>query len=305
MKHFITLADFSAQEIIKILDLSVRVKKEPVKYQEALKGDCIGLIFEKPSLRTKTAFYAGAFQLGAGALYYAPDEIKLGVRETIADVGRNLSRFLDAIVLRTFAHEKVVELARFSTVPVINGLSDLVHPSQILADIMTIEEIKGDIRKMKAAYIGDGDNVCHSLLEAFSILGGNWHVATPKKYQPQNDIVEAAKKRCAGSGAVICLTDSPSDAARDADVIYTDVWISMGKEKEKKHRLKTFKNFQVNSKLLSLAKKEAIVMHCLPAHRGEEITDEVIDGKQSVVFEQAENRLHTAKAILLYTSGKD
>jgi ornithine carbamoyltransferase len=299
MKHFICLKDFSVREIWEFVDLAMDIKHNPVKYNMALAGKCIGLFFEKPSLRTKIAFYAGAMQLGANAVYYSPDEMQFGKREKISDVARTVSHFMNAAVLRTFSHNSILEFSKFSSIPVINGLSDLVHPSQILGDLVTIKEVKGDIKKIKVAYIGDGNNICHSLLYAFSILGGNLVVATPKKYGPRKDILEEALKYANTSGAKINILLNPEEAAKDVDVLYTDVWTSMGQERESKKRRKKFRNFQINDKLIKLAKNDCIVLHCLPAHRGEEISDSVIDGKNSLVFEQAENRLHAAKAILV------
>ncbi|MCM8831825.1 MAG: ornithine carbamoyltransferase [Candidatus Omnitrophica bacterium] len=300
LTHFISLKYFSKNEILKLINLSFDIKKNPAKYIDSLKNKSIGLIFEKPSLRTKTAFYIGAVQLGAFPIYYGPEEIRLGKREKNCDVAKTLSKFLDAVVLRTFSHDNLLELARFSTIPVINGLDDLLHPSQVLTDIMTIVELKKDIKNLKVVYIGDGDNVCHSLIYAFSILGGCLYVATPKRYPPNKEIIEEANSYCKISGAKIVISNDPFQVAENADVLYTDVWVSMGKESEAKKRLKIFKNFQINDKILKMASSDCIVMHCLPAHRGEEITDGVIDGEHSVVFLQAENRLYTAKAILYY-----
>lgn len=299
MKNFICLKDFSAKEIWEFVDLAIDIKHNPAKYNRALAAKCIGLFFEKPSLRTKVAFYIGAMQLGGSAVYYSPDEMQLGKREKISDVARTVSHFMNAAVLRTFSHNSILEFAKFSSIPVINALSDLVHPSQILGDLVTLKELKGDLNKLKVAYVGDGNNICHSLIYAFSILGGNLYVATPKRYGPRKEITEEAQKYANGTNAKINITFSPEEAAKDADVLYTDVWTSMGQERESKKRRKIFRNFQINDKLIKLAKSDCIVLHCLPAHRGEEITDNVIDGKNSVVFEQAENRLHAAKAILV------
>jgi len=303
MKHFISLEKkyFSAQEANKLLSLCFDVKNNPRKYRLALKDKSIGLIFEKPSLRTKTSFYVGASKLDADPVYYAPNEVQLGGREKSSDVAKVLSRYLDAIVLRTFDHKNVLELAEYSSVPVINALSDFLHPSQILGDLITIVEKKGDIKKLKFTYIGDGNNVCNSLLLAFSLLGGKITVATPIGYAPDKGVLQEAADCAKESGAQISLTNSAQEAASQADILYTDVWTSMGKETERQDRKGIFKSYQINDEILRLAKKDAIVMHCLPAHRGEEITDRVIDGKNSVVFDQAENRLYSAQAILLYT----
>jgi ornithine carbamoyltransferase len=303
MKHFISLEKkyFSAQEANKLLSLCFDVKNNPRKYRLSLKDKSIGLIFEKPSLRTKTSFYVGASKLDADPVYYAPNEVQLGGREKSSDVAKVLSRYLDAIVLRTFEHKNVLELAEYADVPVINGLSDFLHPSQILGDLITIAEKKGDIKKIKFAYIGDGNNVCNSLLLAFSLLGGKITVATPVGYAPDKAVMQEAGDCAKESGAQIYMTNSAQEAASKADVLYTDVWTSMGMETERQGRKDIFKSYQINDEILRLAKNDAIVMHCLPAHRGEEITDSVIDGKNSVVFDQAENRLYSAQAILLYT----
>jgi len=300
MGHFVSLKYFSSKEIKEIISLSAQIKKDPRESQKALSGKRIGLLFEKPSLRTKTAFYVGALQLGAEPVYYSPEEIKLGKREKISDVAQTLSLYLNAVVLRTFSHDSILEFVKSSSVPVINGLSDSFHPSQALADILTIIELKGNIKKVKITYIGDGNNVCTSLLYAVAILGGKLNLAMPKKYYPSKSILKEVKSYSDVSKADIKLSTSVEQAVYDVDVLYTDVWTSMGHEKEARKRKKAFRNFQVNNKLLKLAKKDAIVMHCLPARRGEEITDSVIDGESSVVLKQAENRLYTAKAILTY-----
>lgn len=300
VKHFISLKYFSSKQLWKLLCLASQIKKNPDKYKESLKDRYIGLLFQKPSLRTKTAFYIGALQLGMQPVYYSPEEIKLGEREKIEDVARTLSKYLDAVVLRTFSHNTVLDFAKFSSMVVINGLSDLLHPSQVLADLLTIYEFKGDIKNIKVSFIGDGNNVCNSLIYAFSILGGNLSIATPAKYAPPKEILEEAEKYSRISHAKITLTNSVQEAVDNASVLYTDVWTSMGKEKEKEKRKKIFQKFQINDTILQLAKQDCIVMHCLPAHRGEEITNSIMESKNSVVFQQAENRLHTAKAILVY-----
>jgi len=300
MSHFVSLKYFSCQEINEMLDLATQVKKDPKTSKSILEGKSVGLLFEKASLRTKTAFYLGAQQLGAKVIYYSPQEVKIGQREEVTDVARTLSMYLDLVVVRTFSHSNIMKFAEISSIPVINALSDLAHPSQALADILTIRELKGNLKKLKVAYIGDGNNVCNSLIYAFSILGGKLHLAIPKSYQPYKSILDEVKSYHRISGAKIKITDSVAEAAKGADVLYTDVWTSMGEEKEKEKRKKAFKKFRIDDKILNMAKTDAIVMHCLPAHRGEEITSSVIDGKSSVVFKQAENRLYTAKAILTY-----
>lgn len=300
MSHFVSLKYFSSREIDEMLDLAAQMKGDPKSSKSLLEGKSVGLLFEKASLRTKTAFCIGAQQLGAKVIYYSPQEVKLGQREEVADVARTLSVYLDAVVVRTFSHGSILKFSEISSIPVVNALSDLLHPSQALADILTIQELKGGIKKLKVAYIGDGNNVCNSLIYAFSVLGGNLHLAIPRGYQPYKSILDEVKSYHRVSGAKINLTDSALQVAEDADVLYTDVWTSMGKEQEKEKRKKAFKNFRIDDKILNRAKADAIVMHCLPAHRGEEITSSVLDGKNSVVFQQAENRLHTAKAILAY-----
>ena len=300
MSHFISLKYLSSKKIVELVELAEQIKKNPFDFDEALKGKYVGLLFEKPSLRTKTAFYIGALQLGGQAIYYTPQEVDLGKREQVSDASRTISSYLDIVVLRTFSHDTILEFAKFSTIPVINGLSDLLHPSQILADILTIRELKGDIKSHKIAYIGDGNNVCNSLIYSLSILGGNLALAIPEGHSPSVDILEEAKSYSAISGAKIELTSCVEEAVKGADVLYTDVWTSMGAESKREERKKAFKNFQINDKILELANKGAIIMHCLPAHRGEEITDSVIESEGSVVFLQAGNRLHAAKAILTY-----
>ncbi len=299
-KNLISIKDLSINEIKEIFKLAERLKHESKELRtEPLKGKTLGLIFEKPSLRTRVSIEVAMAQLGGYAIYLGPDEIKLGQREAIKDVARTLSRYLDGIVARTFTHQEILELAKYSTIPVINGLSDLSHPCQALADLFTIKEKFGKKKGIKIAFIGDGNNVCNSLLYGCAKLGIDLAVATPKGYEPKKEIYKEANEAAKSSGAKIAHYNNPSEAVCDADIIYTDVWTSMGQEKEKKARAKAFKGFQVNSKLCSNAKKVYCIMHCLPAHRGEEITDECLDGAHSIVFEQAENRLHIIKAILL------
>lgn len=303
-KDLISIKDLTTQEIEDILKLTDALKKDKARYAQALKGKTLALIFQKPSNRTRVSFAVGMFQLGGLGIYLAPDEINLGVRETIRDVGRTLSRYVDGIVLRTFEHKNVEELAEYASVPVINGLSDLSHPCQGLADLYTIRENLGTFKGLTLSYVGDGNNVTHSLLYCASKVGLNMNVATPEKFEPDAGVVKQAKALSQSFGAKIQLFHKASDACKNVDVIYTDVWTSMGQEKEAVKRRKIFKGFQVNKKLLSLAKQHCLIMHCLPAHRGEEITDEVIDSKHSVVFGQAENRLHVQKAILIRLLGK-
>jgi len=298
MKHFISLHHFNAGQLRDFIALSADIKKNKGRYLKALKNRHVGILFQKPSLRTKTSFCIGAMELGANVLYYSPDEVKIGKREKICDAARTMSRYLSALVLRTYGHDNVLEFAKYSTVPVINGLSDKYHPSQVLADVLTINEHKGRLQGLKIAYVGDGNNVCNSLMHAFAVLGGDFFVASPKGYGPDHRVVKETLSLPGVKGRIV-LAGSAREAAGGADVLYTDVWTSMGQEEEAQKRRRIFKSYQINDKLLAAADKRCIVMHCLPAHRGEEVTDSVIDGKHSVVFDQAENRLHTAKAILL------
>ncbi|MDD5441338.1 MAG: ornithine carbamoyltransferase, partial [Candidatus Omnitrophica bacterium] len=282
MKDCLSLEDFSKKEVERLLDLAMRIKRNPKKYRNVLNGKHVGLIFEKPSLRTKTAFYVGVSKLGGVPVYYSPGEVQIGTREKISDVAKTLSYFLDCVVFRTFEHENIKELAANMPVPVINALSDLTHPSQALADVMTIMEIKRKpLNKLKIVYIGDGNNVCHSLINIFSLIGGNFYAVCPSGYCPDKKFLDESLENSKRSGSKITVTHDPYGAVEDADVIYTDVWVSMGQEEEVKKRRSDFKSMQINSQLLARAKKNCSVMHCLPAHRGDEITDDVIDSANS------------------------
>jgi len=300
MKDLISIHDLSSSEVEEILKLAADLK-DKLKRQEKheyLWAKSLAMIFEKPSTRTRVSFEIGMWQLGGLAINLDQEAVGLGTRESIADVARTLSRYADALLIRTFAHEKVIELAKYASVPIINGLSDLLHPCQALTDIFTVMEKKKEPKGLKFAYIGDGNNVCHSLMFAAAKIGMNMTVATPKGYEPKEEIVKLAFEDGKKTGVEIDILNDPVIAAEEADVIYTDVWASMGQEKESQKRAKAFQAFQVNAKLVALAKKDVIVMHCLPAHRGAEITSDVLDGPHSVVFDQAENRLHVQKAIL-------
>jgi ornithine carbamoyltransferase len=264
-----------------------------------LYGKTLGMIFAKPSTRTRVSFEAAMTQLGGHAIYLGISDLQLGRGETIADTARTLSRYLDGIMARLFEHGDIVELARYSSVPVINGLTDLHHPCQTLADLLTIREHKGKLRGLKLAWVGDGNNVCNSLLLGCSLVGMNISAACPRGYEPPAAIRKHARANASKSGSKVEIMVNPEQAVTGADIVYTDVWISMGQEAEREKRLRDFKGYQVNSKLLAKAKHDAIFMHCLPAHRGEEVTEEVIDGPCSVVFNQAENRLHAQKAVLV------
>lgn len=287
-KHLISIKDLSSKEIADIFALTDQLKSDKEKFNSVLSGKSLALVFQKPSNRTRVSFEVGMYQLGGHSLYLAPDEINLGVRESIEDVAKTLSRYIDLIVLRTFEHENVLEFAKYSDKPVINGLSDFEHPCQALADLYTVREKLKDLKKgLTIAYVGDGNNVCNSLIYACAKVGLKINVASPKGYEPK--VKSPALK----------LFRSASEAVAGSDVIYTDVWASMGQEKEAAKRKKIFKDFQVNKNLVKLAKKNVLIMHCLPAHRGQEITNEVIESRNSVVFDQAENRLHVQKAILI------
>lgn len=290
-KDLLAINDFTKSEIEEIFNLAAQLKANRKNHETPLKNKTVGLIFEKPSTRTRVSFEVGVHELGGNTIYLSSDEIELGKREAIKDAAKVLSRYLDGLVVRTFSHDRVVEMAKFSSIPVINGLTDFMHPCQALSDLFTIKEKKG-LNDITMAFVGDGNNVLNSLLSACGRMNLKIKIACPKGYEPDKDILKQA-------GAVAELFNKPEDAVKGADIIYTDVWTSMGQEREYKKRQKVFKKFQVNSKLLSLAKKDAMVMHCLPAHRGQEITDEVLDGRQSIVIDQAENRLHVQKAILV------
>ena len=304
-KDLISIKDLSLKEIEEIFALTDSLKKDKATYSQSLKGKTIALIFQKPSNRTRVSFAVGIFQLGGQSIYLRPEEINLGVRETIKDVARTLSRYVEGIVLRTFEHKNVEELAHYASIPVINGLSDLSHPCQGLTDLYTIKEKLGLFKNITFAYIGDGNNVTHSLLYACAKVGLNINIATPKNFEPDKEVLRQAQEFARLSGATINLYSSAQEAAQKVDVLYTDVWTSMGQEKEARMRKKIFKDFQINKKLVSLAKKNCLIMHCLPAHRGDEITDEVIDSPHSIVFDQAENRLHVQKAILIKLLGSN
>ena len=293
-KNLISIKDLEKNELNEIFELAAKVKKEPHLYKDRLSGKNLALVFQKPSNRTRVSFEAGASQLGGHAIYLDESHIKFGRREAVKDIAATLCRYVDCIVARTFSHAGLEELAEHSSVPVINGLSDLLHPCQALSDLFTITERFSDCSKIKFAYVGDGNNVLHSLIYAASKLGVHLTIGAPKRYEPKKDIL----KYGLDSGNVTLVND-PVKAVEGADVIYTDVWVSMGQESERRRKLKAFRGFQVNEKLVSYAKKGCLIMHCLPAHRGEEITDSVIDGPNSIVFDQAENRMHAQKAILL------
>ncbi|MBC7264076.1 MAG: ornithine carbamoyltransferase [Chloroflexi bacterium] len=304
-KDLISLADLSSSEIWDILNLAQELKEEWAAGGNIprLVGKSLGMIFQKPSLRTRVSFEMAMKHLGGHALYLSPDEIQLGKRESVADVARVLSRYVDGIMARVFAHSDLEELARYSRVPVINGLSDYSHPCQALSDLFTILEKKGRLTGLKLAWVGDGNNVLHSLLFGCSKVGMDIVAATPEGYEPDGRVVEMAFAFARENSSTVELTHDPVAAVKGADVIYTDTWVSMGQEAEQKKRLEVFPPYQVNAALVSRARPDVIVMHCLPAHRGQEITDGVADGPHSVIFDQAENRMHVQKAILAILLG--
>ncbi len=299
-KSLITIKDLMKDEINLIIKTSELLKtqlKAGIPHP-VLKGKTLAMIFEKPSTRTRVSFEVAMWQLGGYALYLSASDLQIGRGETIADTARTLSRYVDGIMARVFSHNTIVELANHSKVPVINGLSDFTHPCQGLADLFTIYEKKGRFQGLKLAYIGDGNNVSHSLIYGCSKMGINIAVASPKGFEPNEKVVSSAKIDAKLNNSKIIITNDPREAVSGADIIYTDVWTSMGQEKEREERVRVFKPYQVNSDLVKLAKEDYIFMHCLPAHRGEEVTDDVADSPNSVIFDQAENRLHTQKAIL-------
>ncbi len=291
-----SIFDVTKTEIGDLLQEAVRLKQEKTP-SFPLRGKTLAMIFEKSSTRTRVSFEVGMYQLGGMALFLNSRDIQLSRGETIQDTARTISRYVNGIMLRTFAHQNVAELAQAATVPVINGLSDLSHPCQILSDLLTVYEKKGDYRNLTYAYIGDGNNVLNSWIEAAGVLGISLNIATPPSHRPAHSILNRAQEM---SPRAIRVFDRPEDAVRDADIVYTDVWVSMGQEDLRSQKLRDFTGFQINESLLGHAHRDAIVMHCLPAHRGEEITSGVLDGGQSVVFDQAENRLHMQKAILTF-----
>jgi len=298
VRHFLSIDDLSPAEVTALLDDAEALKRDPVPGDAPLRGRALAMIFEKPSLRTRLSFDVAMCDLGGHSSYLSPQEVGLGRRESVSDVARVVSRYVDVVVLRTFAHETLEVFAKYSSVPVINGLSDLSHPCQGLADIFTIRERKGALREVVAAYIGDGNNVAHSLMLGAAKTGMTLRVASPAGFEPLPRYRALAEAIARSTGARITYLADPIAAVRDADVVYTDVWTSMGQEQEYERRRRAFQGFQVNRELLANAKPDAIVLHDLPAHRGEEITDDVIDGPQSAVFDQAENRLHAQKAVL-------
>jgi ornithine carbamoyltransferase len=304
-RDFLAVNDLSAGEIRHILEVTAKLKQYRTRYRDYLDGKNIGLLFQKSSNRTRVSFEVGIAQLGGNCIYLAPHEIRLGVREATQDVARTLSRYLDGVIVRANSHVDLVEMAKSATIPVINGLSDLYHPCQGLTDIFTISEhFGGKTDGIKVAYVGDGNNVCHSLMAACAKVGFDINVATPEGYEPNIEIVRAVREAARETGARVETMHDPREAAHKADVIYSDVWVSMGQEEETEKRLKDFQGYQINANLVKHAKSTYVFMHCLPAHRGQEVTTEVIDSEgHSIIFDQAENRLHTQKSILIFLMG--
>lgn len=298
-RDFLCNRDFTREEILESFELAIDMKRDRMKYSEALKGQALALIFEKPSLRTRTTFDIGIQQLGGYSLYLSPAEISLGKRESVYDVAKNLERMVQGIMIRTFAHQIVVDMAKHARIPIINGLTDLLHPCQAMADYLTLLEFKGKLdNSLKMVYVGDGNNVAHSLMYAGARLGVNVTVVCPKGFEPNEEVFRIATEDAKITGAKIVVTDNIPEGVKGADAVYTDVWASMGQEDEAAERRRIFMPYQVNSQLMSYAKDDALFMHCLPAHRGDEVTDEVIDAPNSVVFPEAENRLHAQKAVM-------
>ena len=298
-KDFLSIRDFSPSEIQYLLILGRQIKTHPTTYSDALKRRTLAMIFEKPSLRTRVSFDVGIQQLGGFSIYLSPAEINLGKRESVYDVAKNLERMVQGIMIRTFAHEIAEQMAQYASIPVISGLTDYSHPCQAMADYLTMWEAKGDLEGLKVAFVGDGNNVAHSLMFAGAQLGAHVWVATPPGYEPDDQAVKWACERSAETGGSCHVTIDPQEAVSRADVVYTDVWASMGKEAEAEKRSQIFWPYQVNAALFRQAKRDAIFLHCLPAHRGEEVTNDVVDSPRSLVFQQAENRLHVQKAIML------
>ncbi|HNU36197.1 MAG TPA: ornithine carbamoyltransferase [Methanomassiliicoccales archaeon] len=303
MKRDLTTMLDVQDDILDILETAEEMKKERDLDDQPLKGKVLAMIFEKSSTRTRVSFEVGMIELGGFAVTLNTKDLQMGRGETVADTARVLSRYVDGIMYRAYEHEMVMELAKHATVPVINGLDNFEHPCQIMADLLTVKEHLGKLKGIKMAYVGDGNNVCNSLMLGCAMVGMDLSCGCPKGYEPDPGVMKKAKAIAKKNGCKLSIVESPKEAAKDADVVYTDVWVSMGQEEEQKLREKIFKPYQVNSDLMSVTHKNAIVMHCLPAHRGMEITDEVIDSEASVVLDQAENRLHAQKAIMVALMG--
>jgi len=304
-KDLLSLHDLTPEEFSSVLDHADAMKANPGHFARSLERKTLAMIFEKPSLRTRVTFETGMTQMGGHAIYLAPSDISLGARESIPDVARNLERMVDLIMARTFRHDSVVQLARNSRIPVINALSDYSHPCQALADFQTLRELQGDLRSVRICYVGDGNNVCHSLLFAAAKSGATLRVACPPGYEPLDEVVDLARQDAEKTGATLQIGCDPAEGVRGATAVYTDVWASMGQEAETEARAKIFRPYQVNDTLMALSAPGAHFLHCLPAHRGWEVTDSVADSPASVMFQQAENRLHAQKAVLLMLAGRE
>jgi len=302
-KDFLSIADLTKEEILELLDLSIELKEKQKKgeAEPILKGQTLAMIFQKPSARTRVSFEVGMFQLGGHALYLAPSDIGVGTREAVKDIGRVLSRYNEGIMARLFGHEDIIEMAKYSTVPVINGLTDLLHPCQVMADVLTILEHRKNLDDLKVTFVGDGNNLAHSWLNFASRIPMTLALAIPEGYDPDSEVLKNAQD--AGISKIEIYRD-PKQAVKDTDVIYTDVWASMGQEAEAQKRKAAFEYFQVNDELMKNARPDTYIMHCLPAHRGDEITDSVIESPNSIVFDEAENRLHAQKAVMVKLMGK-
>lgn len=303
MKHLISIHDMTPDEVTSVVDLAADLKANPDAYRSTLAGKTLGMIFQKSSTRTRVSFQVGMYQLGGIGLFLSSRDIQLGRGEPISDTAQVLSRYVDGVMARTFSHDDVVNLAKYGSIPVINGLTDLLHPCQALADLLTIQEKLGPTQGLKFAYIGDGNNMAHSLMFAASKAGMHFACGAPDGYWMDREVVAQGQADADAAGTELLQTVDLAEAVRDADVVYTDVWASMGQEAEQKKREKDFAGFEVNASLMAHAKSSAIFMHCLPAHRGEEVSAEVCDGAQSVIFDQAENRLHVQKAIMVQLMG--
>ena len=305
LEHFISIHDITVDEFHHLIDLGLKLKKEKKQGipHHILKGKTLAMIFTKSSTRTRVSFETGMYQLGGFPMFLSSNDIQLGRGESIYDTANVLSRFVDGIMIRTYDHQDVLDLAKYGTVPVINGLTDLLHPCQVMADLMTVYEHKGKLEGLKLAYIGDGNNMTHSLLYGCAKAGMDISVATPKNYEPDAEIVAGAKEDAKQTGSNIVVTYDPVEAISDADVVCTDTWVSMGQEAEKAERIKVFGDYQINADLFAKSKDDSIFIHCLPAYRGYEVTEDVIDGPRSVIFDEAENRLHAQKAVMAAVMG--
>lgn len=305
LEHFISIHDITVDEFHHLLDLGLKLKKERKQGipHPILKGKTLGMIFTKASTRTRVSFETGMYQLGGFPIFLSANDIQLGRGESIYDTANVMSRFVDGIMIRTFAHQDVLDLAKYGSIPIINGLTDLLHPCQVMADLMTVYEKKGKLEGLKLAYIGDGNNMANSLLYGCAKAGMDISVATPEGYEPDAEVSENAKSDAKETGANILITHDPFEAIADADVVCTDTWVSMGQEAEKAERIKIFEDYRVDGELFSQSKEDSIFIHCLPAYRGFEVTEDVIDGPRSVIFDEAENRLHAQKAVLAAVMG--